>query len=514
MQHENGAFADRQPARAESRDQEERFRSLVEATSDWLWEVDATGCYTYVSPRVRDLLGYEPDEVLGKSPFDFMPPAEAERVRAIFREIAAQGRPFRAVENTNVARDGRLVVLETSGIPFFDAAGHLAGYRGIDRDITARKQVEAERDRLLAEAQRRAVELDTVIASVADGLLILGPTGEILRVNAAATEITGLLPEYASRPLAEIWALIRPETAAGEPVPVAESPAWQALQGQMVRGWVAAIHPARGGTVWVAASAAPMRATDGRVLGAVVTFTDITILHELQEQREDMLRTVSHDLRSPLAVVLGQAELLARRLGQVGLGEREQHGAQAIITNAQRMDAMIQDLIDAARQESGRLQLNYEPVDLGAFVLDLTRRQPGALPWERIRIEAPAGLPPVWADPARLERILVNLLSNALKYSDPGTEVTVRLAHRNGEVVTSVIDRGRGIAPEDQPRLFQRYFRTQAGGEQREGLGLGLYITKMLVEAHGGRIWVESEVGKGSTFSFSLPVVRNDTRQP
>jgi signal transduction histidine kinase len=111
----------------------------------------------------------------------------------------------------------------------------------------------------------------------------------------------------------------------------------------------------------------------------------------------------------------------------------------------------------------------------------------------------------VLADPDRLERILMNLLTNALKYSAPGTPVTVALARRDGQVVTAVSDQGPGIPPDELPHLFERYYRARETRERKEGLGLGLYITKGLVEAHGGRLWVESQVGKGSTFSFSLP---------
>ncbi len=122
------------------------------------------------------------------------------------------------------------------------------------------------------------------------------------------------------------------------------------------------------------------------------------------------------------------------------------------------------------------------------------------------RPAAAAELPPVLADPERLQRILANLLSNALKYSPPDTEVTLSFVVRDGEVVTLVTDGGAGIAPEELPRLFQRYYRAAAGRERREGLGLGLYITRLLVEAQDGRIWAQSEVGVGSTFSFSLPI--------
>lgn len=131
------------------RESEERFRSLVETTSDWIWEVDARGVYTYTSPKVGELLGYAPEEVLGKTPFDLMPPEEAERVGRAFGKIAAAQRPFERLENTNLHKDGRRVVLETSGVPLFDREGRFAGYRGMDRDVTERVRTE-ERLRYLA----------------------------------------------------------------------------------------------------------------------------------------------------------------------------------------------------------------------------------------------------------------------------------------------------------------------------------------------------------------------------
>ena len=223
-----------------------------------------------------------------------------------------------------------------------------------------------------------------------------------------------------------------------------------------------------------------------------------------EERRDDMVRAVSHDLRQPLTVVQAQAQLLLRSLEQAGLA-REKSSAAAIITSSQRMNTMIEELVESARLEAGQIRLNLQPIDLRSFMLDLKQRLAGTLETDRIRVEAPEGLPPVTADPDRLERILTNLLSNALKYSAPDTEVTVSLARADGEVITSVTDRGPGIAPEDLPNLFERYYRARPARERREGLGLGLYITRGLVEAHGGRIWVESELGKGSTFSFRLP---------
>ena len=129
-------------AKAALRESEERYRTLVETVSDWVWEVDENVVYTFVSPKIRDLLGYEPGEILGKTPFDLMPPDEAFRVKEIFIPLAARREPFPAIENANLHKDGHLVVLETSGAPFFDADGTFRGYRGVDREIGARKRAD------------------------------------------------------------------------------------------------------------------------------------------------------------------------------------------------------------------------------------------------------------------------------------------------------------------------------------------------------------------------------------
>src|SRR5512135_210379 len=148
-------------AEAALRESEERYRTLVETVSDCVWEVDENAVYTFVSPRVRDLLGYEPGEILGKTPFDLMPPDEALRVKEIFGPYAARREPFPAIENTNMHRDGHPVVLETSGTPFFDANGTFRGYRGIDREIGERKRAE-EAIRRSEEHLRQVRKFETI----------------------------------------------------------------------------------------------------------------------------------------------------------------------------------------------------------------------------------------------------------------------------------------------------------------------------------------------------------------
>ena len=222
-------------------------------------------------------------------------------------------------------------------------------------------------------------------------------------------------------------------------------------------------------------------------------------------QMEEFIRTISHDLRQPLTVISGMAQWLAQRLTGQALA-RETQSAEHILTSAKRMGAMIQDLVDSVRLEAGQAEMKKQPLDLLHFIVDMVPRLASPADQKRLRVEAPEWVPPVLADPGRVERALANLVTNALKYSPADKPVGIRVEAKDGQAVVSIVDQGPGISAEDVPNLFQRYFRAQAAKSTAESLGLGLYIARLIVEAHGGKIWCESELGKGSTFSFTLPL--------
>lgn len=227
-------------------------------------------------------------------------------------------------------------------------------------------------------------------------------------------------------------------------------------------------------------------------------------IRDHEQMQMDYLHMVSHDLRIPLTAIHGYAQILSLKLTK--LHEEDLHTtAERIVANSSRMNIMIQELIDAARLEVGQIVLQRRPVELRSFVFDSLDRARAGIDVERIRVEIPADLPPVDADPTRLERILLNLLTNALKFSPSDTDVLVKAERTDTAVRTSVTDLGMGIAPEDLPHLFDRFYRAKEAS-RAEGLGLGLFITRMLVEAQGGRVWAHSELGRGSTFFFTLPV--------
>jgi signal transduction histidine kinase len=253
--------------------------------------------------------------------------------------------------------------------------------------------------------------------------------------------------------------------------------------------------------LFVAGVVRPYRELDA-LRGHVQNELHVTIdrLRRLTEQREDLLRAVSHDLKNPLQIVMLQAQRLQRGKANA---EASARAVNTILTAGRRMDRMLRDLADAARLEAGTLKLAPTEVDLRAFVAELLDLSEGVFEAARVRNLVPPALPAVRADPDRLDRILVNLVGNALKYSQGG--VIVRASHEPGFVRVEIEDSGPGIAPEDLSRIFQRFYRGQR--HEGEGLGLGLYIVRKLVEAHGGSAGATSVVGKGSTFSFTLPSV-------
>ncbi|MHB9024506.1 MAG: PAS domain-containing sensor histidine kinase [Armatimonadota bacterium] len=340
-------------------------------------------------------------------------------------------------------------------------------------------------------------------------IIITDTRGRIEYANPKLTELSGYTFEEVRGKTPGIF-------KSGETSPEEYATLWRTIKAG--DEWRGEFHNRKknGELYWEAASISPLRNAQGEITHYLAIKEDITErkqieaereralteLRELQEQQRVYLHTISHDLRSPLSIIQGHAQLL--KSGLIDEPTTQQSIA-AILRGTQRMNVMIQDLVESARLEGGQLQLAKQDVQLSAYLHDLLQRMSTDSASARIRLELPAELPPVAADNDRLERILVNLLSNALKYSAPDTPVLLRAQQQETTAVISVINQGQGIDPEDLPYLFDRFYRAK-GERHADGIGLGLYITRLLVEAHGGRIWVESERGKGSTFSFTLPL--------
>ncbi|MBI4319888.1 MAG: response regulator [Chloroflexi bacterium] len=357
-----------------------------------------------------------------------------------------------------------------------------------------RGRAEEERIQLVREQAARAEaeaahrQIASILESITDGFVAVDRDGRFTYVNREAQRLLG-------RPSEELIG-----RKAGEEFPEAlgsvfEKECRKAISERVTVEFEALYAPL---DVWLAVRAYPSED------GLSIYLRDITGRKRAEQFRENYIHVVSHDLRNPLSSIVGHAQMIERAPDKVDQVRRR---SQFILTGALRMNVMIQELVDSASIDAGQLCLNAWPLELGPFVSELLERAAGVIDVQRVKVELPPDLPPARADPDRLERILLNLLSNALKYSTSDTEVLLAGKKADGELTVSVTDRGVGIAPDDVPCVFDRFFRGDRA-HKAEGLGLGLYITKALVEAHGGRIWVESQPGKGSTFFFTLRLAK------
>ncbi len=228
--------------------------------------------------------------------------------------------------------------------------------------------------------------------------------------------------------------------------------------------------------------------------------------------RSELISLASHELRAPLTSIRGYANTLVREFGHLG-EETQREFLEGILSESERLTHLVSDLLDMSQIEEGRLRIEPRAVSPRLICEEAVRRVSHPDLKHRLKVEVGEGLPDVLADPGRIGQALSNLLSNAVKFSPEGSEVTVAARRANDSVQFSVSDHGVGIPREEQSKLFSRFHRAaNAHTPETPGAGLGLYIAKAIVEAHGGSIGFQSELGRGSTFHFTLPTVEGAVR--
>jgi two-component system phosphate regulon sensor histidine kinase PhoR len=242
--------------------------------------------------------------------------------------------------------------------------------------------------------------------------------------------------------------------------------------------------------------------------GAWVSLENISELVRLRRMRSELVDNISHELRTPLANVRLLTEMLSDELAEADVSDRVRERVATIDVETGHLVQMINELLDLSRLENAATQIRHDEVELAPLVGATLRRLQTFATRQGVTLVAglPDGLPAVRGDEERLERLLLNLLHNAIKFSPDGGTVTATADEHPDSVVVSVIDEGVGIPVPDQPRVFERFYKVDRARQRGlGGTGLGLAIARHIAEAHGGRIWLESAEGKGSTFSFTLP---------
>jgi two-component system cell cycle sensor histidine kinase/response regulator CckA len=356
-------------------------------------------------------------------------------------------------------------------------------------------------DRSDARRRRSEQRLRAVLGSMGEGVVTTDANGLVISINPAMERLGGWQqPEAVGRPYAEVFPVVNGK---GETVPDDERFLSRAIADRTVvatRGFEVSLLDRAGRLVPVGVTAAPVLDEEGELDGGVAIVREVSHEQEVDRLKSSLISTASHELRTPLTMIQGFAELLkTRNLAQAQVRD----AAEQIHGSAERLARLIDDLLSVSRIEAGRLEVRAVPIDLAPVINEAVAPFSEGRP---IRVDLNGSAPVAVADPDLVHRILTNLLSNAVKYSSPDTMVSVEVHGNDDAIEISVRDQGVGLTEEEQGHLFSKFFRADRE-EVREagGTGLGLFITKSLVEMQGGEMRVESAPGQGSTFAFTLP---------
>jgi PAS domain S-box-containing protein len=379
------------------------------------------------------------------------------------------------------------------------------GNAEVYRLITQQAQ---EMGQMLRHQQEESTKSQSILASIADGVVVNSAEGKTIMVNSAAERILemdgGQLVGQGFRALFSVF----DAKSSGEVIDAME--ALLSTSASEVRKAFKMILGI--GDRVVHAHLSPVQTRRDDFLGVVTVLRDITGEVEADRAKSEFVSNVSHELRTPMTAIKGYTDLL--HAGAVGPVNDDQERFLSIIrSNADRLTALINDLLDISRVETGRVRFEPRPLQIGDVIADVVNvlAVPAEAKRQTLTYEVVGGLPDVVGDRDRLNQVVTNLVGNAIYYTPDGGKIEVRAYPVEGAVRVDVRDTGIGIAPDDLGHIFERFYRADDPVVQEAtGTGLGLSIVKMFVEMHGGRVWVESEQGKGSTFTFVLPVPARD----
>jgi PAS domain S-box-containing protein len=396
------------------------------------------------------------------------------------------------------------------GVPLFGIEGGLQGVLAVyarrprawrEEEVEALSALAGNASAVLSNAelyQRVALERErsyAILANIADGIVAVDREGCVVLWNTAAEQITGV-PASAALGRLPLDVIQRDLSSDDEP------------------GAGERLVPIRRGAeeAWLSLTEAVMRDPSGTVAGRIFAFRDVSSERVVEQMKSDFVSTVSHELRAPLTSIYGFAETLLRRDVLFEEAERQTF-LSYIASEAQSLTGIVDTLLSVARLDAGDLQVELAPVDVRTVVTEVvtTTEQTAATNGHVFVVDIPDEPLTASADREKLRQVLANLLENAVKFSPDGGTVTVAARRTGGTVEVSVVDQGIGIPAAEHERIFRKFHRAEGGGRDRGGTGLGLFIARGLVVAMGGRIWVDSAEGSGSSFAFELPIAAEAT---
>ena len=359
---------------------------------------------------------------------------------------------------------------------------------------------------LFTEIAQQHHHLDAILESAADGIFILNPTYCFIRFNRACSSIMGHKADSViGKAHDEIISWLNREP--GPSLEDAISDGWP-LSAQATIYVEGDLITKSGGAVSVGITYAPALDNAGELLSIVATVRDITKFREAEELKSTFISIISHELRTPVALIKGYVGTLRREDARWDSAVVEDSLA-VIEEEADNLTGLIDDLLDASRLQAGALKLNRSEIALDHLAQQMADRFQTTSDHHDFEVNFPPDMPCVFADETRLMQVMGNLLSNAVKYSPDGGKVTLSGAIKQNDIIVCVQDEGPGIAVEDVPRIFNLFYRSNETSRKIKGAGLGLFLAKAVIEAHDGRIWVDDRLKDGARICFSLPIPNN-----
>ncbi len=477
--------------------EKELLETIMENTDTHLAYLDRDLKFVRVNSMYASGSGHSAEELIGKEHFAMFPDEENER---IFREVRDSGEPVTYRDKPFEFADQPwrgITYWDWSLIPIKDASGRVQGLVLSLVDTTGRRWVELALEQ--SEANYR-----TLVEASPDGIIALEPGGRVIDANDTMCALLG-------RGREEVRGRDIKDFTFGVSVKEVEEFRQRLLR---ERGYELEMSAARpdGRSVPLWTKMVGLFGPGGELDRILVYARDISERKKLDQLKDEFTSMVSHELRTPLTVVIGALSTVHSEWER--LDPQDIRGlVKDASLEAEALNHLLGNLLELSRAQAERLFLNAEEVDVGALLRRTVDKIKPQAPAHAFTVELPAALPPVKADPIRVERIIYNLLENAVKYSPPGGEIKA-FARKDGDfLVVGVADRGIGISRSQQAKLFAPFQRLEEAKSVRDrGVGLGLMVCRRLAEAHGGTIRMESEPGQGSTFFFSLPLTKDGQR--
>lgn len=507
------------------RSSDQAYRIFIEQMTTGALTLNQEGVILFSNSRFAQMVGLPLEKIVGKMFCDFIGDDEQERCQSLIESAWKSGCQQEFYLVTNNAQMPVLLSLQT--LTLEDGLAMSAIITDLTMQKTQQRLLEEKND-ALEQAHRLAEELNSnlektvrkrtaelyanqerlsrILETMAEGVGIIDTEGKLTYANPMAQKILGLRQNQIEGRTYDDpkWANLRVD---GTPLPGDEHPmAITMSTGEPVYDYEIAVQPPDGERFYISINAAPIRDEQGTIVGGIGTFMDVTHRRKAMQQKDEFISVASHELKTPITSLKGALQLINRMKDKPSDPATFAKFVEQANRSLNKVSVLVDDLLNGTKVNEGQLQLQKQTFTLQSLIDDCCPHVRAEGFYKLVSIGETQLL--IEADLHKIDQVLVNLVNNAVKYADGSPTILINVEKVDKFAKISVTDYGPGIPADQLPRLFERYYRGNGTNQQLSGLGLGLYISAEIIKKHGGQIGVESTIGQGSTFWFTVPLAK------